>query len=211
MYPKLQYISQGLTPNEHLNSIRSVLDVGCLWVQLRMKNFSLYDIETTANKVKSLCNHYHATFILNDHITIAKQCDADGVHLGLTDDKIAVARNLLGDNKLIGGTANTLNDVIQRIDEKCDYIGLGPYRHTITKENLSPVLGIDGYKMIISNLNHVQLKTPIYAIGGIEIDDVADLINANIHGIAVSGTLTNAKNKKEMMNQFNTQLHKRTI
>lgn len=210
MYHKLQYISQGTTSNEHLKNIQEALNAGCLWIQLRMKNCSQEEIETTANNVKSLCDKHKAVFIMNDNVAIAKKCKADGVHLGLSDISVTEARNALGDDKIIGGTANTLEDVLQRINEKCNYIGLGPFRFTNTKDKLSPILGLEGYKTIVSQLNETQLQTPVYAIGGVLADDVESIINTGIYGVAVSGIITKAENKTQIVEQFNNTLYATT-
>lgn len=210
MYHKLQYISQGTTSNEHLKNIQEALDAGCLWIQLRMKNFSSEEIETTANTVRQLCDKHKAVFIMNDNVTIAKKSKADGVHLGLSDMHVTEARNILGDDKIIGGTANTIDDVLQRINETCNYIGLGPFRFTNTKDKLSPILGIEGYKTIISHLNEAQQQTPVYAIGGVLPNDVESIINTGVYGVAVSGILTNAENKTQIVEQFNNTLYATT-
>lgn len=210
MYHKLQYISQGTTSDEHLKNIQEALDAGCLWIQLRMKNFTSEVIENTANKVRSLCDKYNAIFIMNDNVSIAKKCNADGVHLGLSDMSVKEARKILGDATIIGGTANTIEDVLQRINEKCNYIGLGPFRFTNTKDKLSPILGAEGYKIIISQLNETQQKTPIYAIGGVLADDVENIINTGIYGIAVSGIITKAENKMQIVEQFKNALYATT-
>lgn len=210
MYHKLQYISQGNSCDEHLKNIQEALDAGCLWIQLRMKNFSEEEIESTANKVRILCDKHKAIFIMNDNVTIAKKCKADGVHLGLSDMSVDEARKLLGDDKIIGGTANTIEDVLQRIKENCNYIGLGPFRFTSTKDKLSPILGAEGYKTIISHLNETQQQTPVYAIGGVLANDVESIINTGIYGVAVSGIITKAENKTQIVEQFNNTLYATT-
>lgn len=190
MLPKIQYISQGATPMEHFQNCKKVLEMGVKFIQLRMKNASKNDIVMVAKLLKPECKKHHALLIINDHVDLAKELNVDGVHLGLDDCSIAEAREILGNEKIIGGTANTLDHVLQRIDEKCDYIGLGPYRFTTTKEKLSPILGIEGYSFIINELVERNLRMPMYAIGGIESDDIDQLFDLGIHGIAVSGMLT---------------------
>lgn len=209
MYSKLQYISQGSTAKEQLENIQSTLDAGCEWIQLRFKNADEKEFSSVAKQVKNICEKYNATFIINDNVELAKNIDADGVHLGLQDMSMLRARAILGDNKIVGGTANTFNDVLTRTHERFDYIGLGPFRFTSTKINLSPVLGLDGYKNIINELLKNKISIPIYAIGGILIDDVASLINTGVYGVAVSGTITNHSNKKELLQKFNSLLHEK--
>jgi thiamine-phosphate pyrophosphorylase len=120
---KLQYISQGENNIEQLAGIKNVLEGGCKWIQLRMKRQLTKEF---ALEVKEYCKEYNATFIINDYVELAKKVNADGVHIGKSDMDIIKARKILG-NKIIGGTANTFDDIIKLIDT-ADYIGLGPYR-----------------------------------------------------------------------------------
>src|SRR3954464_6190766 len=114
MYNKLQYISKGNTIEEQLNNIRRALDNGCQWIQLRFKTQNSLDLFNLAESVKILCDLYSALYIINDNVHLAQQLNTDGVHLGLNDMKIEEARTILGDSKIIGGTANTFNHVLQR-------------------------------------------------------------------------------------------------
>src|ERR1041385_1890156 len=106
MYSKLQYITQGKTAEEQIQNIREALDAGCVWIQLRWKNASENKLISLGNEVRKMCSDYRAAFILNDHVEMARAIDADGVHLGLSDCDIRMARRILGENKIIGGTAN---------------------------------------------------------------------------------------------------------
>ena len=193
MLKKIQYISQGDSPEQQLANISKALNAGCKWIQLRYKNKSIEEVRTLAKMVQKICRAYDATFIINDHLQVASEINADGVHLGLDDISVMEARILLK-NKIIGGTANTLEDVLQRVNEKCDYIGLGPFRFTTTKEKLSPVLGIEGYQEILKELKNRNIDIPIYAIGGIEIEDFEKLEQAGVYGVAVSGLITRHDN-----------------
>jgi thiamine-phosphate pyrophosphorylase len=188
---KLQYISQGTTAKEQAYNILQALDYGADWIQLRWKTATDEERVKLAEQVRQRCHDYQATYIINDSIAIAKRVDADGVHLGLNDEGIEKARDVLGKGKIIGGTANTIADVTIRIDEGCDYIGLGPYRATNTKEKLSPILGIEGYRKIILHLKENQINfPPIYAIGGIGLADIQCLLEEGIYGVAISKAIT---------------------
>lgn len=188
---KLQYISQGNTFQEQELCIRKVLDNGIKWVQVRWKNAPENELINLCEISKQLCSEYQSVCIINDHVQIAKEIDADGVHLGLNDSAIEEARLILGENKIIGGTANTLSDVTQRIKESCDYIGLGPLRFTTTKEKLSPVLGFEGYQAIIDGLREKSIDIPrIFAIGSVTLEDILPLQEIGIYGVAVSGLIT---------------------
>ncbi|QBJ87021.1 thiamine phosphate synthase [Chryseobacterium gleum] len=188
---KLQYISQGNTIQEQELHIRKALDNGIQWVQVRWKNAPENELINLCEISKQLCSEYQSVCIINDHVHLAKEIDADGVHVGLNDIAVEEARLILGENKIIGGTANTLSDVIQRISEACDYIGLGPLRFTATKEKLSPVLGYEGYQKIIDGLREQSIDIPkIFAIGSVAFEDILPLQEIGIYGVAVSGLIT---------------------
>jgi len=204
MYSKLQYISQGNTAAQQLNAIKNAVDAGCNWIQLRYKNVPEPEVLSLALTVKKALYGYDCTYIINDHPEVAKEVDADGLHLGLDDMPISRARKIIGPNKIIGGTANTLTHVIQRHNEGCNYIGLGPYRFTTTKEKLSPVLGIEGYTSIIAALKERNIKTPIFAIGGIQEDDISPILQTGIYGVALSGLITNHEDKKNLLTKLYT-------
>lgn len=194
---ELQYISQGKTPKEHLKNIGEVCEAGCRWIQLRLKNIDLAVYLETAIQCREICDQYGAIMIINDQVRIAQASLADGVHLGLEDMSPTDARNILGENSIIGGTANTIEDCIQQAEAGVDYIGLGPYRHTITKKKLSPILGVDGYSKILSVLQKEGIETPVIAIGGIKSGDVKQIVATGVRGVAVSGMLTNQEDIEE--------------
>lgn len=211
MLSKLQYISQGATAQEQLQNIREALNAGCKWIQLRFKQANDEELTSVAIKVKELCATNEAIFIINDHPHIAHAVDADGVHLGLQDTPVAAARALLGTSKIIGGTANTFAHVMQRHNEGCTYVGVGPFRFTTTKEKLSPILGLSGYQHIIAQMNQLGIELPLFAIGGIGLDDITDLIQTGVYGIAVSGLITQQENKKHIVQQINNALYAKAL
>ncbi len=206
MLSKLQYISQGLTPDMHLLHIQLALEAGVTLIQLRLKNISDELYLDVAHKTKALCDTYKATLIINDHAHIAQSCNSDAIHLGLNDMAIPEAKKLLP-GKLIGGTANTFEHVKQRCAEQVDYIGLGPFRFTTTKEKLSPILGVAGYQSIIDHMKAENLHVPVYAIGGIELKDVASIISTGVYGIAVSGLITQSDQKEKLVKELNNLLY----
>ncbi len=210
MYSKIQYISQGSTATEQLHNIKQALDAGCTWIQLRFKNADTLALTKIAEQVKSLCNTYTAILILNDQVKVAKDIEADGVHLGLNDMSIVSARTILGTDKIIGGTANTLQDILRHVAEQCNYIGLGPLRFTTTKEKLSPVLGLSGYQEIMNELKKQEIKTPVYAIGGVTPEDIPDLIACSVYGIAASGMITHQYDKKQLIKNLKISLYEPT-
>ncbi|GAA4234132.1 thiamine phosphate synthase [Postechiella marina] len=197
--PKLHYISQGETPKEHLENIQKACTSGAELVQLRLKNVSEKKILKLAKEARDITSHFQTRLIINDYYKIAKEIKADGVHLGKTDTCPTIARKHLYTWQIIGGTANTLEDCEILIDKNVDYIGLGPFRFTTTKDNLSPILGLDGYTAIVEALH---TKIPIIGIGGITLEDVTEVLETGISGIAVSGAITQDFNKIRKFNQL---------
>lgn len=116
----MQFITHYTERYSYLDAARMALEGGCRWVQLRMKDTPVETIEPVALEVQALCRQYGATFIIDDHVELAKKLHADGVHLGKKDMPIADARRILGAEYIIGGTANTFEDVLQHYKAGAD-------------------------------------------------------------------------------------------
>ena len=201
MLPKLMYISDGSTPEEHLENISKALDAGVKFVQLRLKNMGPSEVLPYAEQTNALCKKHNAILFINDHPQVAQRCGAKGVHVGL-DDMPANEVKHRYPQLLIGGTANTMEHIRLRHQEKVDYIGLGPFRFTSTKEKLSPVLGIQGYKQILDQMKAEGIHIPVYAIGGLNLEDINHLMQTGVHGIAVSSLINKASDKPELIQQI---------
>lgn len=188
----IQFISHYTDTITYLDSIRIALEGGCRWVQLRMKDATVDEIRPIALEAQRLCREAGATFIIDDHVALVKEIKADGVHLGKKDMPVAEARRMLGEEFIIGGTANTFEDVRLHYESGASYIGCGPFRFTTTKKGLSPVLGLEGYRSIVSQMREAGIQLPIVAIGGITADDIPDIMQTGVTGIALSGTVLRA-------------------
>ncbi|AWO01478.1 thiamine phosphate synthase [Chitinophaga alhagiae] len=200
---RLLYISQQ-TPNaSHLDNIRAACQAGCGWVQLRVKSG---DISTQAAAAKIICDQYGAQLSVNDHPAMAAAIGAYGSHVGLQDAPLPEARRLAGPGCWLGGTANTPEQALAHAAAGADYIGYGPYRFTTTKEKLSPVLGLEGYRQLMQALRNKGITIPVLAIGGILLEDIAALMSTGIHGVAVSGLITHAADKKAMVQKIKLAL-----
>ncbi|WEK17489.1 MAG: thiamine phosphate synthase [Candidatus Pedobacter colombiensis] len=206
MIDKLHYISQSPIGSSHLQSIERVLLAGGKWIQLRVKDQTEAEVLPLALEAAALCKKHGAKLIVNDYPLVALKAEAYGLHLGLADMPIAEARAIVGPDMVIGGTANTLAHMLQRADEGANYIGLGPYRFTTTKQNLSPVIGLQGYIELMKQAREAGMYLPVIAIGGIETVDIPLLMQTGIHGVAVSGALTNQLNTAIILNNINQLL-----
>lgn len=204
----LQFISDATNTMSHLDAISAALEGGCRWIQLRMKDAADDEVRTVARQALALCRKHNAIFIIDDRTDIVKEVGADGVHLGKNDMPIKEARNLLSEHAIIGGTANTIDDIRRLWKDGADYIGCGPFRFTTTKKNLAPVIGLDGYRYISQAMRDEGITLPVVAIGGITKDDVADIMQAGMNGIAISGAVTKAENPADEMKRLKQLVRK---
>ena len=220
----LQFITHYTEKYSYIDSAKIALEGGCRWIQLRMKDVSETTLEHHALIIQEMCRNYGATFIIDDNVFLAKKIKADGVHLGKNDMPITEARRILGDDFIIGGTVNTFEDILKIIDnvqvgistnlvtdnncqklkansqrQMVNYFGCGPFRFTQTKQKLSPILGIEGYKEIVKKKNEHNIDIPIVAIGGIVNTDIPHILETGIDGIALSGSVLRAENPIEEM------------
>ncbi len=203
---KVQFITDNRHGYSHTQAAEMALKGGCRWVQLRMKGATDAEIIEEGKQVAKLCKAYDATFIVDDKVHLVKELNADGVHLGKQDMPIRETREILGKEYIIGGTANTMDDIVRLNAEGADYIGCGPYRFTTTKENLSPTLGLNGYSQIVKGMREKGIHLPIVAIGGITEKDIPRLMRTGITGIALSSSVLRDNHPTNSMKEIITTI-----
>lgn len=191
----LQLITHPVNGRSEIEGAKLALEGGCKWVQLRMKETPVEEVKKVALELLPLCKQYEAVIIIDDHVELAKEVGADGVHLGKMDMNPKDARTILGDGFIIGGTCNSFDDILA-IKDDVDYIGCGPFRFTTTKKKLAPVLGLEGYQEIVWKCREQGINIPIVAIGGITKDDVRKVLHSGPNGIAISGGILSAADPK---------------
>lgn len=196
------FISHQTTKYTYLQSIELALRGGCRQIQLRIKDSTEEEVYKIAVEAKIICEMYNADLYIDDYVSVCKKIGAKGVHLGKTDMPPSDARKILGADFVIGGTANTVDDIRYLYNQEVDYIGLGPFRYTTTKKNLSPILGLEGYKQIVEQCKKNGIYLSIVAIGGITQQDIPELLQAGVSSIALSSTILNADNPVEETNRI---------
>lgn len=199
---RLQFISHPGADGSVTDGVRRVLEGGCRWVQLRHKDASIDTLRDEGRVCRDLCSRYNATFIIDDHVELVRELHADGVHLGKNDMPVAEARRTLGPSVIIGATANTFDDIVRAVAEGADYIGLGPFRFTGTKANLSPLLGLKGYTDILGRCRAEGITVPVVAIGGIDDADIPSILATGAAGIAISSSILRAPSPAEKTRQI---------
>lgn len=208
---RLMFITHRTERLTELDEIRLAIEGGCSWIQLRMKEGLDEEI---AREAVSLCERRHVCLCVDDDPRMALSTGAPACHLGKNDMPLdeawEMARARLSPNApfYIGATANTFEDIRKAARMGASYIGLGPYRFTRTKEKLSPILGLEGYREIVERCRKERIDIPIFAIGGITLDDVPSLMRTGITGIAVSGAIVNAPDPTEETRRFIDEINK---
>ena len=199
---KLQFITHPVAGRSVTETVAEVCSAGIDWIQLRMKESTESEMLKLAFEIKKITDRFNATLIINDHVNVAQQAGADGVHLGYEDMHPLEARKILGEDFIIGGTANSHEDCFRLIRAGIDYIGLGPFRQTATKINLKPVLGHEGIKINLKVLKAFGEKIPVIAVGGILPNDVNKLLTDGCFGIAVSSGIISADSPMAATKEF---------
>jgi thiamine-phosphate pyrophosphorylase len=206
MISRLQIITHEIQGYSHAEQTLKACKGGADWIQLRVKGKTYEEWLDIAREVVSISRKYQAKIIINDSVQIALETDADGVHLGKNDMPVRSARLLLGKEKIIGGTANSLEDIRVLADAEADYIGLGPLRFTATKEKLSGILGIQGYRELMDQMREENITIPIIAIGGVNPKDVRPLLVAGVYGVAVASAVHLSPTPEQAVYEFRNMI-----
>jgi len=164
----------------HEELTRLAIAGGANTIQLRQKTGSTREMIETARQMKRLCEEAGVVFIVNDRIDVAIAANSDGVHLGQDDFPIPLAREVLGKDCLIGGSAATKEEARICLSEGADYVGFGPVFPTASKDDAGPVSGISILKGVLESI-----PLPIIAIGGVSAENAGEVMGVGAHGIAV--------------------------
>lgn len=205
---RLQFITDSPTTAGTVEQARQAIRGGCRWVQVRMKGSTAAEAAEALRQIAEAEGAEDVTLIVDDHVEVAKLPFVDGVHLGQTDMAVDEARQILGEEKIIGLTVNNMDHARTAAGVRPDYIGTGPWRYTKTKANLAPLLGEDGIKEILGYLHGACGEIPAVAIGGIRADDAEGVARAGAQGVAVAGAISRADNPTEETRKFLTELKK---
>lgn len=166
--------------DEYLSFIGQAIRGGVTMVQLREKSNNYNKIKTRALALKNFLSPLNIPLIINDFVDIAIEVDVDGVHVGNEDMDASILREKLGPNKIIGVSAETLEDIERANNLPIDYVAASAIFPSVTKLNCKKFWGIDGLKMVVEKSTH-----PVIAIGGINPTNVQDIFNTRAKGIAV--------------------------
>ncbi len=179
-------------------AIEDSIKGGTTIVQLREKFIDDEKFLQIAKEVQKITKKYNVPLIINDNIKIAKEIDAEGVHIGQSDDSLEKAREILGKNKIIGVSVGSIEEALKAQADGADYLGIGTIFYTGSKKDINEPLGIENLKNIVD-----AIKIPSVAIGGIHLDNVKDVMNTGVDGVAV---ISEILGKEDIKNASKTLL-----
>ena len=168
--------------------VETVLQNGATFLQIREKDLTPDAFETEAERLKALCTQYGVPFVVNDSVEIALRCDADGVHVGQSDIRGRNIRAIIGEDKILGISAGTVEEAVEAERVGADYIGVGAVFETGTKKNARSMT-VERLKEIVS-----AVSIPVVAIGGISAENIMQLRGSGVDGVAVVSAIFAAKN-----------------
>ncbi|MGH7825498.1 MAG: thiamine phosphate synthase [Candidatus Binatia bacterium] len=172
--------------------VERALEAGVKAIQLREKDLAARDLLLLAERTRSLCQNYHAAFIINDRIDVALAVDADGVQLGKTSLPLEMARDLLGRKKLLGVSTHSLQEAQQAAQCGADFVLFGPVYFTASKTAYGAPQGLTALKEIVE-----KISLPVYAIGGITTGNIREAKNTGIRGVALISAIMSADDPKD--------------
>ncbi len=185
-----------------LKTIEEAILGGVGVVQIREKTAETLEFYNLAIKVKKITTKYNVPLIINDRVDVALAIDADGVHIGQSDMPCDITRKLIGENKILGVSATTIEEAKKAENNGADYIGTGAIFPTTTKDDAPSVTKKD-LSDIVNSIN-----IPVVAIGGITIENANELKNTGISGLSVVSAIMNAEDPKKasekLLNIFNS-------
>lgn len=184
------------------DQVKKALDGGATFVQLREKKLDREDFLAEALEIQKLCREYGVPFVINDEVSIAKDIDADGVHVGQSDMEAMDVRKVLGPDKILGVSAQTVEQAIIAEKHGADYLGVGAVFATGSKDDADDV-SHETLKAICE-----AVSIPVIAIGGITKDNVSELAGSGICGVAVISAIFGQNDIKKATEDLKASVEK---
>lgn len=174
------------------------------WVQYRCMTKPEDELIDEINEIAEICDDWGATLIITNHYELLDRVDAQGVHIEDLDADLLTIRKIIGEDKTLGASATNLDDLlkIQSLGV-VDYCGYGPFAYTDTKANDKPLLGYNGYRL----LEKAPVTIPVIAVGGVQLQDVEQLLQTGIYGIAVSSAVNLSPDPAGALKEFYRKLY----
>lgn len=199
---KLHFITHDIQQHTHVEQVQLACEAGSKWIQYRCLTKTDEELLADINLIASICDDWGATLIVTDHIHLKGKADIQGFHIEDMEADFIALRKQIGEEYTLGGSANTIENLIRLANEGADYAGFGPFKLTTTKPNNSPLLGVKGYTDAVDKLTTENIILPILAVGGVTLQDIPPLLATGVYGIAASSAINQAEDLREAYNAF---------
>ena len=199
---KLQFITHDIPNLSHIEQVEIACQAGAKWIQYRCLTKSDEELLVDLNTIASICDDWGTTLIVTNHVHLKGKADIQGFHMEDMDADFITLRQQLGDEFTLGGSANTIENLIRLANEGADYAGFGPFANSTTKPNNFSLIDLNGYSNAIKKLVSLNIELPIIAVGGIKLKDVSTLLQTGVHGIAVSEAINQDENMNAAYQYF---------
>jgi thiamine-phosphate pyrophosphorylase len=199
---KLHFITHDIPQHTHIEQAQIACSAGAKWIQYRCLTKTDEQLLEDIHAIADICDDWGATLIVTDHVHLNGKADIQGFHIENMEADFEKLREQLGEAVTIGGSANTLENLIRIAGESVDYAGFGPFYNTITKPNDYPLLALTDYQKAVSELKQLGIDLPILAVGGVTKNDIDPLMATGIFGIAVSAAINQAEDMHEAYLDF---------
>jgi thiamine-phosphate pyrophosphorylase len=176
-----------------LDMAEAALQGGVTLIQLRDKKTILHEVLSHGRALRELCRRYEVPFVVNDRVDVAMLLDADGVHVGQDDIPGLEARRLLGEDKIVGISAGSMEEAELAVSQGADYLGVGAVYATMTKNDAGAPIGTE----LISQIKVRWPALSMVGIGGIHEGNAAPVVSAGASGVAVVSCITKAESPRE--------------
>ncbi|AGK95282.1 thiamine phosphate synthase [Clostridium pasteurianum] len=183
------------------SAVEESIKGGVTMVQVREKDVTTREFYKVALEVKKITDKYNVPLIINDRIDIAQAIDADGVHLGQDDMPLRLARKILGKDKIIGISVGNVDEAKEAERDGADYVGIGAIFFTGSKKDIDIPIGISGLKEIVESIN-----IPSVAIGGVNKENLSEVIKTGTHGAAVISAILGKENIEQAAKELKVTL-----
>lgn len=199
---KFHYITHDIPQLTHIEQVQNACEAGAKWIQYRCLSKPDDELLKDINAIAEICDDWGTTLIVTDHIHLNGKADIQGFHIEDMNADFTALRKQVGNDITLGGSANTVENLIRLAKEGADYAGFGPFFTTETKPNNYPLLSIEDYTLALRQLKDLNIELPVLAVGGIKIYDLEALMQTGIYGIAVSGAVNFADDFIEAYQDF---------
>lgn len=199
---KLHFITHDILQHSHIAQAQIACEAGAKWIQYRCLSKADDELLSDINTIAAICDDWGATLIVTNHIHLKGKADIQGFHIEDMDADFIALRKQLGEEYTLGGSSNTIENLIRLANEGADYAGFGPFKVTTTKPNNAPLLGVKGYADAMDALKKANIAAPILAVGGVTLTDIPQLLKTGIYGIAASSAINQAEDMYEAYSDF---------